>query len=64
MVNSVHQKDRIEDRKMLHHTAIRWKHHGESAWAFEEFIRSRWPAVIERLGETEFQHLIAYVWKL
>jgi hypothetical protein len=57
-------EQRIRDRKTLHRKARSWKRHYRSAASFETFIRDCWPTVIERLGEVEFQHLIAYVWKL
>jgi len=61
-VIAVDQK--VRDRKTLYRKARSWARHHKSAASFEDFIRSRWPTVIERLGEVEFQHLIAYVWKL
>lgn len=50
------------DRKKLHRKAHSWHRHDRSAQSFEDFIRICWPSVIERIGERDFQHLIAYVW--
>lgn len=50
------------DRHYLHKLAQKWRQKGYSAAQFEGFALNRHHLTVGRVGDTAFQHLLAFVW--
>ena len=47
----------------LHRKALLFRRKGQSAGAYERFVRTHCVTMVSDLGEKKFKHLIALVWK-
>ena len=53
----------VKDRKTLYKKAQQVRRKGQTAEQFESYVRRIYPGKISNIGDNNFRHLIALVWR-